>query len=116
VGNEQRACAAFAGQLKIVMRHRYPRQLSEPVMGMAAVAAAQARDELSAKLAGAADAISRERQDPVIERRLEERYFAPARERLGTQRWSAAYAAGSELDVREALTLAYHVAEAARSM
>ncbi len=82
-----------------------PGLLFEATEGLAALACAGGRDRLAATLHGAAVAGSADRHDPVIARRLEARFFAPARERLGDQAWQAALAAGRGLPRERVLHL-----------
>ena len=71
--------------------------LFEPLSGLGALAAAARDDENAARLYGAARTSSSEWHDPVIAERIEQRFFTPSRERLGTPAWEAAQAAGARL-------------------
>lgn len=106
-GEPERASDAFASELRLTSRFAFDELLSEGLIGLAAVAAAQSRDELAARLSGAADASAR-RHDPVIVRRLEDRFFTPARTHLGEHGWHAAYAVGYALPREEAIDVALH--------
>jgi hypothetical protein len=99
---------AFARELELADRYRYDRLLYEAISGMAGVAAAQGRDELAARLMGAAEITCEERHDPVIARQLDDHCFAPARARLGERAWQRAHAAGASLTSREAVEAALH--------
>jgi predicted ATPase/DNA-binding SARP family transcriptional activator len=101
-----RARAAFSQQLRLIRRHRHHKLVYEPLIGLAAVAATEERDDIAATLHGAADAATLERPHPSVARQLEERCFAPARSRLGQQSWQAAYAAGAGLDGDQAIEVA----------
>lgn len=101
-----RARAAFSEQLRLIRRHRHFRLIYEPLIGLAAVAATEERDDLAATLHGAADAATLERPHPSVARQLDERCFAPARSRLGQQSWQAAYAAGAALEGDQAIEVA----------
>ena len=100
-GPPQRAEGAFARELQLVSRCGYDGLLFEALNGLAAVAAARRRDGTAATLSGAADAL--ERHEPRVIQQLEERFFAPARVRLGEQSWHAAYAVGAKLDRNQAI-------------
>jgi hypothetical protein len=102
----ERARVAFGRELELVTRHRFARHRFEPLNGLAAVAAADGRDMLAATLSGAADASSLDRHHPAVARRLDEGFFAPARRRIGADRWDAAYTAGSRLEHDQALEIA----------
>lgn len=82
-GDAERARDGFVHELQLAARQSIPQLVHEPLSGLAAVAAAQGRDELAAMLSGAADAASPDRHDPVIARRLDECFFGPARARVG---------------------------------
>ena len=71
--------------------------------GLAALAAVAQRDDHAARLLGAAVAMSGERPPPQIAGRLEERFFAPSRARLGAASWEHARDAGARLDRDEAI-------------
>jgi hypothetical protein len=100
------AAEAFTKELELADRHRYDRLLYEAIDGLAGVAAARGEDELAARLRGAAEAAGPERHDPVINRRLEDRWFAAARARLGERSWRAAHSAGAALTTRQAVDAA----------
>jgi predicted ATPase/DNA-binding SARP family transcriptional activator len=105
-GDLERAGDAFRRELEHLERYPADARNFEAMNGLAAVAAASGRDELAAKLSGAADATGLDRHDPVIAARFDERCFAPARARLGDASWSAAYAAGAALERGQVVRLA----------
>ena len=85
----------------------------EAIDGLAGVAAARGEDELAATLLAAAEATGPERHSGELARQLEQRYFAPARIRLGEQAWRAASAAGAAMTLREAIDAALSVPQVA---
>jgi hypothetical protein len=93
----------FAMELNAGVRLTDDLLVGEALSGLGAIAAASGHDELAARLLGAADATGH--ADPVIGERLEEQFFAPARERLGKGAWEAARAAGRALRPSEALAI-----------
>jgi len=102
-GDTARAAQAFTRELHVASRYRYDTQRYEAISGLAAVAAAEGEDELAARLLAAAEAGGPERHPAALERQLEQRFFGPARARLGEQAWRAASAAGAALTPREAI-------------
>jgi hypothetical protein len=78
---------AFVSELRLSVDYgfqsEYAPLLNEALSGLAAVAAAHGRDRTAATLSGAAEAATPEGNDPAIARRLDERFLAPARARLG---------------------------------
>ena len=106
-GDAQRA---FVSELRLVTDHGFhsgdPMLLFEAIDGLAAVAAAHSHDSTAATLRGAADAATSEQHHPVIARRLDAQFFAPARARLGDQTWTEAYAEGATLDRDHAIEAA----------
>jgi hypothetical protein len=105
------AAGAFALQLRTGTRHGYADLLFEGLSGIGALAAAAGNDEDAAKLEGAARASTSDWHDPVIAERLEARFLAPARARLGEQRWEAARAVGGATEVATAVEAALAFAE-----
>ena len=101
-----RAVPAFVEELRLMGRRGYGTFVFEALNGLAAVAAAQSRDRVAATLSGAADATITFRHEPAIASYLEERYFSPARARLGETAWQAAYAGGADLDRDQAIDAA----------
>ena len=75
------------------------------IAGLAAADACEGEEERAARLLGAAESMANVRTDPAGVR-LDEMFFAPARQRLGEARWDSAYAAGAELSSDEAISLA----------
>jgi hypothetical protein len=78
----------------------------EGLRGLAAVAVVEGDDERAAILVGAADAHSYDSPEEVVQARLDERFFAPARTRCGTRAWDAAAGDGSRLSFDEAIAYA----------
>jgi len=109
-GDAERARDGFLHELQFVARQPIPQLVHEPLSGLAALAAVQGLDELAAMLSGAADTATLDRHDPVIARRLDERFFAPARARLGEHAWNAAYTRGAALDTDHAINIALRIA------
>ncbi len=103
-GDLERARSQFGQQLRTCREHALPFSAEEGLTGLGAVAA---RDdpERAALLCGAASVLG-PLGDPTIEARLEERFFAPARERSGDQRWNDAWTAGALLSLQEAFDTA----------
>ena len=95
----------FANELNASIRLADDLLLSEALIGLAAIAAASGRDELAARLCGAAEATGHVAQSPPVDVRLDARFFAPARERLGKGSWEAAQAGGRALKPSEALAI-----------
>jgi hypothetical protein len=108
-GDLTAAQQGFANEVNAGIRLMDDILISEGLTGLAAIAAASGRDELAARLHGAADATGHAAASPVIGERLDERFFAPARERLGKGAWDAAHAAGRALKPSEALAISRSV-------
>ena len=107
-GDADRASDAFTRELQLGSQYGYEPQRYEAINGLAAVAAARGEDELAARLFAAAEAGGPERHPVALERRLEERYFGPARARVGEPGWRAAHAAGAALTPQQAVDAALH--------
>ena len=103
-GDLESARSRFGEQLRTCRTHALPFSADEGLAGMAAVAA---RDdpEHAALLFGAASALGPS-GDPVVVARLDEEFFAPARQRCGEQRWNDALNAGARLGFQDALDIA----------
>jgi predicted ATPase/DNA-binding SARP family transcriptional activator len=101
----QDARARFAEEIRLAYEHGLAWIASEGIAGLGAIAAHHGDDERAARLFGAAESIAEVLVDPGAVR-LEQDFLAPARERLGEQRWDAAYANGARLSVDEAVSLA----------
>ena len=101
-GHTDAARRAFTGQLRLAREHqvdsRYDGFLFEALDGLAAVAAVAGHDRIAATLSAAAYARVAAGHDPAIAQALDDRFFAPARERLGASAWQEALAAGAALD------------------
>jgi tetratricopeptide (TPR) repeat protein len=117
-GDAARGAEAFVRALQVAKRDRYDEWSPHAIGGLAAVAAAQGRDELAAELRGAAEmTVTTNRLHPDVALQLDDRFFIPARERLGELRWREAYAVGAALTLAQAVDSAldaYHVASSDR--
>jgi hypothetical protein len=82
-GDAAHAAEAFTRELQLASQHTDERMICEAINGLAGVAAASGEDELAARLSGAAETVSPGRHHPALVQQLEDRYFAPARARLG---------------------------------
>jgi predicted ATPase len=89
-GDVERARAAFTRGLRIAHEHQHEEVLSEALYGVGAVAALDGDDLLAAELRGASERGGVVGMDPVIRARMDARFFAPVRARLGVQEWDAA--------------------------
>jgi len=105
-GDTTRSAQALTRELQLADRYRYEPQRYEAIHGLAAVAAARGHDELAARLLAAAEVSGPERHPAALERQLEQRYFGPARARLGERAWRAASAAGAALTTSETIETA----------
>jgi len=112
-GDPARAAQAFTRELQLANQYRYEPQRYEAINGLAGVAAARREDELAAQLLAAAETGGPERHPAALERQLEERYFGPARARLGERAWRAAQAAGAALTPREVMDAALRAQQVA---
>jgi hypothetical protein len=77
----------------------------EGLTGLAAIAARRGDTERAARLQGAATAHGL-CTDADVTAELEEHFFAPARARHGTRRWTEAEAAGAEMSLEQAIAFA----------
>jgi predicted ATPase/DNA-binding SARP family transcriptional activator len=105
IGDLESAGARFAEQLTLCREHGVTWVASEGIGGLAAVAACQGEPERAARLLGAAESLAEVLID-AVGAKLEEQFFAPAREQIGEERWCAAYADGARLGFDEAVSLA----------
>jgi predicted ATPase/DNA-binding SARP family transcriptional activator/class 3 adenylate cyclase len=87
---------AFERALRLCAEHAFRENADEGLAGLAAVAAAQGRDETAARLQGAAHALGYPPAtfDKKIDDRLERDYLAAARTRYGDIAWRAAQQTG----------------------
>ena len=108
-GRPDAARAAFRAEYERAHRHGYVRFYFEVQLGLAAVAAADGQDQRAATLHAAAYAdtgrIVYPTEAPIYER-IEQRFIAPARERLDTEAWDAAAEAGRALSSDAAFAFA----------
>jgi predicted ATPase/DNA-binding SARP family transcriptional activator len=104
----ERAREAFGRQLRLAVEHRFRKGADEAVVGLAAVAAAEGRDEISARLRGAAHALGYPAAsfDKRIDDQLERHYFRPARTRYGHAAWQTAERVGAALRYPQATAYA----------
>jgi predicted ATPase/DNA-binding SARP family transcriptional activator len=100
-----RAQDAFDEQLRLCRDHVVPQLGAEGLAGLAAIETR--RDDLgrAARLLGAAT-VTGPVGDADVNAQFEERFFADARARHGTQRWSEARAAGADLAFEQAVAFA----------
>jgi predicted ATPase/DNA-binding SARP family transcriptional activator len=99
------ARAHFAKEIRLAREQGLAWLASEGLAGLAAIAACRDELERAARLLAAAESLANVMNDAGGVR-LEQEFFAPARERLGEVRWRAAYADGARLDFDEAVSLA----------
>ena len=99
------ARARFAEEVRLARVHGLAWLASEGIARLGAIAARQGDAERAARLLGAAQSVANVLADAGGVR-LEEEFFAPARERIGETRWRAAHADGARLDFDEAVSLA----------
>jgi predicted ATPase/DNA-binding SARP family transcriptional activator len=99
------ARARFAEEVRLAHVHGLTWLASEGIAGLGAIAAHQGDAERAARLLGAAQSLANVLTDAGGVR-LEQEFFAPARERMGENHWDAAYAEGARLDFDEAVSLA----------
>ena len=102
-GDLDQASDAFERALRLRAQHGFE-NAGEGLAGLAAVAAAQRRDERAARLRGAAHAAGYPPAtfDKKIDDRLERDYLAAARTRCGDAAWRAGEQAGEELATEHA--------------
>jgi predicted ATPase/DNA-binding SARP family transcriptional activator len=107
-GNAEQAREAFERELRLATEHRFSKGADEAVAGLAAIAAADGRDEVAARLRGAALALGYPLAtfDKRIDDRLDRMYLAPARARHGDAAWEIAERAGAALSYSEAAAYA----------
>ena len=109
-----RARGAFDEQLELCLEHVLW-VAAEGLSGLAAIAARQGDPGRAAHLLGAASATGPWDGDVDVATRLEERFFAAAREQLGTARWNEAQAKGKEMSFDERIAYALKGPESSRS-
>jgi hypothetical protein len=100
-GVPEEAAALLAQVVVFAARAGTGAVLSEAVDALAAAAAARGQDETGARLHGAARALCAAPHHPDLESRLRASFFGPARARLGSVRWDAAFAAGARMDTQQ---------------
>ena len=107
LGDIERATEAFRYELAVGHERAIDIvDLYEGITGLAAVCAALGQDELAARLCGAADVAPRQSHCATLQERLDERFFAPARMRSGTEAWQAAYDVGRRVPLSDAVAFA----------
>ena len=104
-GDLENARAHFGDELRLCREHAVHWMAAEGLAGLGAVAACRNEAERAARLLGAAESLAQVLSDPVGAK-LEQEFFAPARERIGEERWRAAYADGARLGFEDAVSLA----------
>jgi hypothetical protein len=108
-GQPTEARAAFEGQLRLCVGRPFRYGADEGLVGLAAVSATEGQVEHAAILRAAGRAMGYpQRQDVVIDERLENQYFAPARAVYGIAAWRKAERAGARLTYEEAVELELH--------
>jgi predicted ATPase/DNA-binding SARP family transcriptional activator/class 3 adenylate cyclase len=107
-GDLDHACDAFKRALRVCAQHVFSKNAGEGLAGLAAVAAAQGRDERAARLRGAAHASGYPPAtfDKKIDDRLERDYLAAARTRYADVPWRDAERAGEGLSLEHAIAYA----------
>jgi tetratricopeptide (TPR) repeat protein len=107
-GDLDHARDAFERALRLCAQHDFRELAGEGLAGLAAVAAAQGRDETAARLRGAARAMGYPPAtlDARIDDRLERDYLAAARTRYGDVAWGADERAGARLTHQAAIAYA----------
>jgi predicted ATPase/DNA-binding SARP family transcriptional activator/class 3 adenylate cyclase len=107
-GDFDHARDAFERALRLSAHHVFTESAGEGLAGLAAVAAAQGRDERAATLRGAAHASGYPPAtfDKKIDDRLERDYLAAARARYADGPWRDAERAGGELSFEHAIAYA----------
>jgi len=103
-GDLDRAHSAFDEQLRLCRKHVLWVG-AEGLTGLAAIAARRGDPDRAARLQGAATARGM-CTDTDVAAELEEHFFAPARARHDTRRWSEAQAAGAEMSFEQAIAFA----------
>jgi hypothetical protein len=108
-GRHDAARAAFRNELETAHAYAFAAFYMEGLLGLAALAAADGDDHRAAVLEAAAWALEERpafpSEAPVYER-VEQRFIAPARERLGSDAWETASAAARSLSADSAIALA----------
>jgi hypothetical protein len=114
-GRPQAARAAFRAEFETAYRNGYARFYFEALLGFAALAAVDEHDRRAAALHAAAwadgDTIVYPSEAPIYER-VEKRFIAPARQRLGAVAWDAAAQAGRVMSADAAMAFALDEADA----
>ena len=100
-----RAQDAFDQQLRLCNEHVVTHLAAEALGGLAAIATRRGDPERAARLLGAANATGPV-GDADVSAQLEQHFFASARARHGTRRWSRARAAGAEMTFEQAIDFA----------
>jgi hypothetical protein len=111
-GQPDRAQTAFENQLRLCGEHQQTSFISEPLGGLAAVAAGRRLPERAAQLLGAATSYGPV-GDADVMAQLEQRFFMPARKLLGEEDWRAAERRGASLSLEETIAMALNAATAA---
>lgn len=100
-----RAQSAFEEQLRFCRDRAVACPDPAAIARLAAIAARRTEDQRAAKLLGAAAAIGPIEDAAVVEQ-LDNRFFIPARVRLGERQWEEARAAGIQLTFDQTIALA----------
>jgi tetratricopeptide (TPR) repeat protein len=113
-GRDDDAAAAFAEELTLAHTNGFVDVCYEGLLGLAAVAAQRGDPRCAAALEAAA---SEHQEEPLevpemeLLQRIEQRFLAPARKRLGDDEWERASAAGRGLTTERAIALALETAD-----
>jgi hypothetical protein len=108
-GRHDAARAAFRNELTTARAYGLAPFYMEGLLGLAALAAADGDDHRAAVLGAAAWALNDRPVFPAeapVHERVERRFIAPARERLGGDAWETASAAARSLSAESAIALA----------
>jgi predicted ATPase/class 3 adenylate cyclase len=105
-GDTDAARRSFREELRLCRELVMRPIASEGLRGLAAVAAVGGDAKRAALLVGAAAATSYGQQQDVVDARLDEHFFEPARIRCGTEAWDATARDGGTLSFEEAIAYA----------
>ena len=113
-GRDDEAAAAFAEGLTLARANGFTDICSEAILGVAAVAAQRGDWRCAAALEVAAaehEPATLEVPEMELMQRIEQRFLAPARKRLGDHDWESAGDAGRRLTTEQAIALALEAAD-----
>jgi predicted ATPase/DNA-binding SARP family transcriptional activator len=104
-GEVEPAERAFEEHLRLCRESEFVDDAPTGLAGLAATAASAGEDDRAGRLLGAATALG-PMNDAEVMVQLEERFFAPARARLGEQAWNEARRAASAMSADDAIAFA----------